>query len=181
VQVRTQIVIVAVVGLGWAAGNFAVVRPVLADTSAAGREGLAVLESRVARDPDDVRDARTLSARYLDVGLPRLTVETIGAMTPAVQADGRVTLNVSRAFEQLGETQAASARINGAMGRCEAVPPELADAAGCDARTEMELAIELAAVDRMIGWNVTPLTDPDRATLAHQLALRPIRLAGQVH
>src|SRR5216117_2339323 len=52
-QVRTQLAVVAVIAAGWAAGNFTVVRPVLAD-SQIERQRFATLESASARNPDDV-------------------------------------------------------------------------------------------------------------------------------
>ena len=55
----------------------------------------------------------------------------------------------------------------------------LADGAGCDVRTQTELAIEGAALDRMIQWHVTPVSDPGRASLAHEIATRPVRISTQ--
>ena len=176
-QVRTQLVVLAVVGAGWSAGNYAVVHPVIDGGEGANRASLAQLESVVARDHDNLSAARALSARYLAMNMPQLAVDTMARMSGDVQHDGRVTLTVARAYEQLGQVQTAAARLNGALNRCQSIPEDLAASAGCDVRTQTELAIESTAVDRMIGWNITPLSDPDRATLAHDLAIRPISMA----
>ncbi len=175
-QVRTQLAVVAVVAAGWSAGNYAVVHPVV-DSEATQRASLGDLEGMVARDHDNLAAARALSERYLAMHMPQLAVDTVARMSPAVQQDGRVTLNVARAYEALGEVQTASARLNGALNRCSSVPEDLRDGAGCGVRTQTELAIESTAVDRMIEWHITPVSDPDRAALAHDLSIRPISMA----
>jgi hypothetical protein len=175
-QVRTQLVVVAVIAVGWAAGNATVVRPVMAESPRMDRMSLAGLESLVAREADNVPAARALAVRYLELGMPRLVVDTMGRMSDAVQRDGRVALAVARAYERLGDVQSAAARITGALNRCTTTPAELAESAGCNVHTQTELAIESAALDRMIQWQVTPVSDPDRAALAHDLATRPIRM-----
>ncbi|MEI8254724.1 MAG: hypothetical protein WCJ30_03540 [Deltaproteobacteria bacterium] len=176
-QVRTQLAVVAVIAAGWGAGNYAVVRPVVDHSEAASRASLAQLEAMVARDRDNVVAARALAERYLALHMPQLAVDTMARMTAGVQSDGRVVLNVARGYEQLGDVQTASARLNGALNRCQTVPEDLAAGAGCDVRTQTEIAIESTAVDRMISWHVSPVSDPDRAALAHDLAIRPISMA----
>ena len=113
--------------------------------------------------------------------MPRLAVDTMARASTAVQQDGRVVLFVARAYEALGDTQSAAARLNGAMNRCQTVPEDLTAGAGCDVRTQTELAIESSAVDRMIEWHVTPVSDPDRAALARDLSFRPITMARIAH
>lgn len=176
-QVRTQLAVVAVIATGWGAGNYAVVHPVVDHTEATSRASLAQLESMVARDRDNVVAARALVERYLALGMPQLAVDTMARMTPGVQRDAHVVLNVARGYEQLGDVATAAARLTGALNSCQSVPEELAAGAGCDVRTQTELAIESTAVDRMIAWHVSPASDPDRAALAHDLATRPISMA----
>lgn len=175
-QVRTQLGIIGVIAVGWSAGNITVVRPVMAEAPQTDRMSLAALESMVARENDNVQGGRGISARYLELGMPRLVVDTVGRMTPNVQQDARVAFNVAVALERLGDVQAALARVNGALNRCTTVPLELASGVGCDVRTTTDLALEGAALDRMVSWNITPLTDPQRAAIAHELAPRPVRI-----
>jgi hypothetical protein len=176
-QVRTQLAVVAVVAAGWGAGNYAVVHPVVGDSDGVNRASLAQLESMVARDRDNLTAARALSERYLALRMPQLVVDTIARGSTAVQQDGRVSLSVARAYEAVGDVQAASARLTGALNRCQTIPEDLAAGAGCDVRTQTELAIESTAVDRMVEWHITPASDPDRAALARDLAIRPITMA----
>jgi hypothetical protein len=179
-RVRTQLAIVAVIAAGWSAGNVAVVHPVLAEPQQGGRERLGELESAVARDGDNVQAARELCTHYLAQDQAPLLVSTVARMSAAVQQDGRVSLLVARAQEKLGELQAASARLDGALNRCASYQDsqELAAAAGCDVQTQTQLAIEATAVDRMIRWHITPETDPEGAAFARELATRPIHFAA---
>lgn len=177
-QVRTQLVVVALVAAGWGAGNATVMRPVMAAVPQVDRCSLGLLESLVAQNPDDVAAARALSTRYLQLDMPRLVIDTVARMSTSVQQDGQVAFNVARAHERLGDLQSASAILTGTLQRCSTIPPELADGAGCDVRTQTALAIESAAVDRMIQWHITPVTDPDRAALAREMASRPVRLVS---
>lgn len=178
-EVRAQLVIVGVVALGWAAGNLVTVRPVLGNAAETERLSLAGLEERVARSPDDVVSARVLLRRYLDHGMTRLARDTFRRAPQRVQRDGAVTLYAARAEEALGNVAVANALVNAALGRCGVIPMELGEGAGCDVRTQAELSIEGAALDRMIQWNITPLTDPQRASLAHELSTRPVRIMAR--
>lgn len=178
-EVRAQLVIVGVVALGWAAGNLVTVRPVMGNAAETERLSLAALEERVARSPEDVVGARVLLRRYLDLGMTRLARDTFRRAPARIQRDGIVTLYAARAEEALGNVVVANALVNGALGRCGVIPMELGEGAGCDVRTQAELSIEGAALDRMIQWNITPLSDPQRASLAHELSTRPVRIMAR--
>jgi hypothetical protein len=39
--------------------------------------------------------------------------------------------------------------------------------------------MELVALDRMVEWNITPQSDPARASLAHELSTRPVRMSAR--
>jgi hypothetical protein len=173
---RTQLAVVGAIATVYFAGNVALVRPVM-DPRSVDRLSLASLEELVAREPDNVQALRTLTARYLSLGMPpRLVVDAVARAPVAVQRDGRVALHAARAHEALGSLRAASAVATGALNRCAAVPSELSAGSGCDVRAQTELALLMAALDRMIQWNVSPLTDPGRAAIAHEIAGRPVRL-----
>ncbi len=178
-EVRTQLAIVAAVGLAWGAGHWVRVRPVMEQTREAERLSIGALEERVARRPDDAIATRVLLRRYLDQGMTRLVVDTARRAPESVQRDGAVTLSVARAQEALGQVATANALVVGAMRRCGTLPADLAEGAGCDVRTQTELAFEGAALDRMTQWNITPLTDPTRASLAHELSTRPVRITAR--
>lgn len=177
-RVRTQLAVIAVIAAGWAAGNVTVSEPALAEMSRLARMNDQELESLVAREPGNVHAARALSRRYLELREPRMVLDAVSRMSPAAQRDGWVALHTARAREKLGELQAASAGATGALNRCQSIPHELADAHGCDVRATTELALELAAVDRMIAWGIDPVSDPSRAALAHDVAARPVRLVS---
>lgn len=172
-QVRTQIVVVALVAVGWAAGNATNVRPVMAETQRTTR---AALENAVARDPGDVVAARALTALYFEERMWSLLVQTVARCSNEVQQDARVVVFAAHAHEQLGEIHRAAAMVQGAMARCEQTPPELAEHLGCDPRTRTALNAEADALDRMIQRGISPLSDPAGAQLAHDLSVRPIRL-----
>lgn len=155
------------------------VRPVIDAAHAAERMSLANLERRVAQQPEDVVATRVLLRRYLDHGMTRVVLETANRSPARVQTDAAVSLVCARAHEALGDVHTAQASINAALGRCNALPLGLAPGAGCDPRTITELAFESAALDRMIEWNITPVTDPARASLAHELATRPVRITAR--
>lgn len=178
-EVRAQLVIVGVVAAGWAAGSFVAVRPVLGNAVEAERVSLARLEEQVARRPGDVVSTRVLLRRYLDHRMTRLARDTFRRAPARVQRDGGVSLYAALAEEALGNVAVANALVNAALGRCEVVPPELAEPAGCDVRTLAELSIEGAALDRMTQWRITPLTDPQRASLAHELSTRRVRIMAR--
>lgn len=178
-EVRTQLAIVAAVALAWGAGHWVRVRPVMEQTREAERMSIGALEERVARHPDDAIGTRVLLRRYLDQRMTRLVVDTAHRAPTSVQQDGAVILSVARAQESLGNVTTANALVVGALRRCGALPGDLADGAGCDVRTQTELAFEGAALDRMIQWNITPLTDPTRASLAHELSTRPVRITAR--
>lgn len=178
-EIRAQLAIVAAVALAWAGGRWVRVRPVVDAAHAAERMSLAALERRVAQRPDDVVSTRVLLRRYLDHGMTRVVLDTAGRSPPAVQRDGAVTLLCARAHEALGDVRAAQASVSAALGRCAVIPAGLSEGAGCDPRTQTELAFEGAALDRMAQWEVTPLTDPARASLAHELATRPVRITAR--
>lgn len=178
-EVRTQLALVGLVALGWVAGNLVSVRPVLGNAAQAERLSLGGLEERLARRPDDVVSARVLLRRYLDLGMTRLARDTFRRAPVRVQHDGAVSLLAARAEEALGNVPAANALVNGALSRCGVIPEQLAEGAGCDVRTQAELSIEGAALDRMVQWNITPLSDPQRASLAHELSTRPVRIMAQ--
>ncbi len=177
-RVRTQLAVIAVVAAGWAAGNVTVSEPAVAEMSRLARLNDQELESLVARQPDNVHAARALSKRYLELREPRMVLDAVSRMSAGAQRDGWVALHTARAREKLGEVQAAAAGASGALNRCQGVPHELAEAHGCDVRATTELALELAALDRMIAWGVDPLSDPERASMAHDVAARPVRLAA---
>lgn len=176
-EVRTQIVIVGAVALAWAGGQWVRVRPVVDRVTEAERMNLGALERRVAQRRDDAIATRVLLRRYLDLGMPRVVGDTVRRAPAELQRDGVVSLLSARAEEALGNVSAANAIVTGALNRCTAVPMSLADVTGCDVRTQTELAIEGAALERMIQWNVTPVSDPSRASLAHELATRPVRIS----
>jgi hypothetical protein len=176
-EVRTQIVIVAAVALAWIGGQWVRVRPVIDRASDAERMSLGALEQRVAQHPDDAVATRVLLRRYLDHSMPRVVHDTVRRAPQYVQRDGVVSLVSARAEEALGNVTVANAVVNGALARCSTVPMSLVDHVGCDVRTQAELSILGAALDRMIQWNVTPLSDPARASLAHELATRPVRIS----
>lgn len=178
-EVRTQFVIVGAIALAWVGGQWVRVRPLLDHTTEAERMSLGALEQRVAHAPADAVATRVLLRRYLDHGMPRVVMDTAHRAPDGIQRDGVVSLVSARAEEALGNVAAANAIVNGALSRCNALPPSLADGAGCDVRTQTELAIEGAALDRMLQWNVTPVTDPARASLAHEIATRPVRISAQ--
>ncbi len=178
-EIRTQFAIVGAVAAAWVGGQWVRVRPVLDRASEAERMSLGALEQRVARHPDDAVATRVLLRRYLDHGMPRVVSDTARRAPAALQRDGVVCLLCARAEEALGNVSSANAIVTGALNRCNAVPMSLADGAGCDVRTQTELAIEGAALDRMIQWRVTPVSDPARASLAHELATRPVRISAQ--
>ncbi len=179
-EVRTQLAIVGLVAAAWGASTWVRVRPLMDRTSQAERMSLAALEATLARHPADVVATRVLLRRYLDHGMTRLVVDTANHCPPEVQRDGTVSLIASRAQESLGHVAAADALVTGALARCGTVPEDLAEAAGCDVRTQTELAIEGAALDRMTRWNITPVSDPARASIAHELATRPVRISARV-
>jgi hypothetical protein len=173
-EVRAQLVVVGLVALGWGASNLVTVRPVLGNTAETERLSLAALEGRVARNPDEVVTTRVLLRRYLEHGMTRLARDTYRRAPARTQRDGAVSLYAARAEEALGNVAVANALVNGALSRCGVVPAEFGDGAGCDVRTQTELSIEGAALDRMLQWNVSPVSDPQRASLAHELATRPV-------
>ena len=179
-ELRTQLAIVAVVAVAWSAGRFVRVRSVLDGAADADRASLASLEGRVARDPADVRATRALLRRYYDQGMVRLVLDSARRAPASVQGDGAVSLVVARATEAMGDVRAAQGVVGGALSRCTAVPESLLEGAGCDVRTQTELAMESAALDRMVEWNVTPLSDPARASVAHEMATRPVRITARV-
>lgn len=178
-EVRAQLAIVGLAALGWGAGSLVSVRPFLGRAAATERLSLARLEERVARSPRDVVVTRVLLRRYLDLRLHRLARDTVRRAPSAVQRDGTVSLYAARSEEALGNVAVASALVNGALGRCEVIPSALAEPAGCDVRTIAELSIEGAALDRMTQWNITPITDPRRAALAHELSTRRVRIVAR--
>jgi hypothetical protein len=178
-ELRTQLAIVGAVAVAWSAGRFVRVRSVLDPSREAERLSLAALEARVARSPDDVVAARVLLRRYFDQGMPRLVVDSARRAPAAVQRDGAVCLTTARANESLGDVRTAQAVVNGALSRCSVLPEALADGAGCDVRTLTELSMEIVALDRMVEWNITPQSDPARASLAHELSTRPVRISAR--
>jgi hypothetical protein len=178
-EIRTQLAIVGAVATAWIGGQWVRVRPVLDRATEAERMSLGALEQRVAHHPDDTVATRVLLRRYLDHGMPRVVGDTVRRAPEGTQRDGVVCLLCARAEESLGNVAAASAIVTGALNRCGAVPMGLADGAGCDVRTQTELAIEGAALERMTTWRVTPVNDPARASLAHELATRPVRISAQ--
>jgi hypothetical protein len=176
---RTQLAVIGAIASVYLAGNMAFVKPVL-DPHGVERLSLGALEELVAREPDNVQALRTLTQRYLDLHMPpQVVVDVVGRAPALVQRDGRVALNSARAHEALGSLQQAAALANATLNRCTSFPAELAAGAGCDVRVQTELALLTAAIDRMIQWRISPLTDPARAALAHDLAGRPIRLGIQ--
>ncbi len=179
-ELRTQLGVVGLVGLAWAGGHWVSVRRVVDGTPEAERLSLAALEARFAREPNNVVTTRVLLRRYLDHGMPRLVVDTAHRCSAGLQHDGSVALTTARAEERLGNTAAANALVLGALQRCGALPPGLGDGAGCDVRTQTELAFENAALERMIQWNITPVSDPARASRAHEMAARPVRISATV-
>jgi hypothetical protein len=173
---RTQLALVGAVATVYLAGNIAFVKPVM-DPRSAERLPLASLEELVAREPENVVALRALTQRYLDLSMPpQLVIDVVARAPTHVQRDGRVSLNTARAYEAQGSVRAASAIATGALNRCAALPAELAGGAGCDVRAQTELALLIAALDRMIQWNISPVTDPRRAALAHDIASRPLRI-----
>jgi len=176
-EVKTQIVIVGAVAVAWAGGQWVRVRPVLDRVTEAERMSLGALEQRVAQRPGDAVATRVLLRRYLDLGMPRVVTDTVRRAPVGLQRDGVVSLLSARAEEQLGNVARANAIAQGALSRCVAIPAALDDAAGCDVRTQTELSIESTALDRMTQWNITPVSDPARASLAHELATRPVRIS----
>ena len=178
-EVRAQLLIVGVVAVGWAGGSAVTVRPVLRNAAEAERLSLARLEERVARRPDDVVATRVLLRRYLDHRMNRIARDTFRRAPALVQRDGSVCLFAARAEEALGNVAVANALVNGAVGRCEVIPAALAEGAGCDVRTLAELSMEGAALDRMAQWNISPVSDPQRASLAHELSTRRVRIMAR--
>ena len=162
-ELRTQLAIVAAVAVAWSAGRFVRVRSVLDGAADADRASLASLEGRVARDPADVRATRALLRRYYDQGMVRLVLDSARRAPASVQGDGAVSLVVARATEAMGDVRAAQGVVGGALSRCTAVPESLLEGAGCD-----------------VEWNVTPLSDPARASVAHEMATRPVRITARV-
>jgi hypothetical protein len=176
---RTQLAVVGAAATIYLAGNVAFVRPVM-DPRSVQRLSLASLEELVAREPSNVVALRALTQRYLELGMPpRLVVDVVNRSPAPVQRDGRVSLHTARAHEAQGSLREASAVATGALNRCATTPAELASAAGCDVRVQTELALLIAALDRMIQWNISPLSDPRRAQLAHEIAAHPIRLGAR--
>lgn len=175
-ELKTQLAIVGLVAVAWGGGYFVRVRPVLDRTTETERMSLAALEQAVARRPDDVVAMRVLLRRYLDHGMPRLVCDTVRRAPPPIRRDGVVSLISARGEEALGNVATANALVAGALTRCGAIPQGLAEEAGCDVRTQTELSIEGTALDHMTRWNVTPVSDPARASLAHELATRPVRI-----
>jgi len=178
-DLRTQLIVIGLVGGAWAGGRLMSVRPVVDEGREVERMSLATLESRVARRPEDIVGTRVLLRRYLDHGMTRLVVDTVHRAPEAVQRDGVVVLAVARAHEALGQVDAAYAITQGALTRCGAAPAGMADGIGCDVRTQTALAFEAAALERMRRWGVTPVSDPARASLAHELAARPVRITAR--
>jgi hypothetical protein len=179
-EVRTQLAIVTTVGLAWGGGNLVRVRPLLAHSPAAERLTLAALERQVAQHPEDVHATRVLLRRYLDLGMPQLVVDQTNRSPALVQQDGVVALYGARGLEALGRVDSANAVVTGALNRCGVVPLELAEGSGCDVRTQTDLALEGAALDLMQRWQLTPLSDPRRAGIAHEMATRPVRISTRV-
>ncbi|MBI5517191.1 MAG: hypothetical protein HY909_25655 [Deltaproteobacteria bacterium] len=179
-EIRTQLAIVTTVGLAWGGGNLVRVRPFLHHSAHAERLSLAALEQRVARNPEDLPATRVLLRRYLELGMPQVVVDQANRAPSAVQQDGVVALYGARAQEALGHVDSANALVTGALNRCGAIPLELAEGSGCDVRTQTELSLEGAALDLMQRWRITPLTDPSRASVAHEMATRPVRISTRV-
>lgn len=176
---RTQLAVVGAIATVYVAGNVAFVKPVM-DPRSVERLSLGALEELVAREPSNVQALRTLTQRYLDMHMPaQVVIDVVNRAPLPIQRDGRVALNIARAHEALGSLQQANALANGTLNRCTSIPAELAASAGCDVRVQTELALLTAAIDRMIQWRISPVTDPARARLAHDLAGRPIRIGIQ--
>lgn len=179
-EVRTQLIVVGLIATAWVGGRLMSVRPVLDATRDAERMSLGGLEAKVAQRPGDVVVMRVLLRRYLDHGMTRLVVDTVHRSPREVQSDGNVGLSLARAEEALGNVETAYGVTNAALSRCAALPETLTDGAGCDVRTQTELAFESAALERMREWHVSPVTDPRRASLAHEMASRPVRVVARV-
>lgn len=177
-EVRTQLAIVGAVAVAWGGGNYVRVRPVMEPT-AAERMSIGALEETVARRPADVVSTRVLMRRYLEHHMPQLVIDTAAHAPESVRTDGAVGLALARAHEALGNVNTANALVLGTLGRCASVPTDLAIDLGCDVRTQTALAIEGTALERMIQWNITPLTNPGRASIAHELATRPVRISAR--
>lgn len=178
-DLRTQLIVIGLVGTAWAGGRLMTVRPVVDPDRQVERMSLGALESRVARHPDDIVATRVLLRRYLDHGMTRLVVDTAHRAPEGARRDGAVILVMARAHEALGQVDVAYAITQGALSRCGSVPPGLADGIGCDVRTQTALAFEAAALERMRSWGVTPVSDPARASLAHEFAARPVRITAR--
>ncbi len=179
-ELRKQLGIVSVVLGAWMASTWVRVHPLMDKTTRAERMSLATLETTVARDPSDALSTRVLLRRYLDQGMPTLVVSTVEHSPETVQRDGTVSLVTARAQESLGHVAAAKALVTGALARCTTLPEDLLDGAGCDVRTQTSLAMESTALDHMTQWNITPVTDPARASIAHEIATRPVRISNRL-
>lgn len=177
-EIRTQLAIVGAVAVAWGGGNYVRVRPAM-EPSRAERMSISALEEAVARHPEDVVSTRVLARRYVEQRMPQVAIDTIAHAPESVRNDGAVGLCLARAHEAIGNVNTANAVVLGTLGRCAAIPSELAADLGCDFRTQTALAIEGTALERMIQWNITPITDPDRASVAHELATRPVRISAR--
>lgn len=180
-EAKVNLVLLAVLGLVWAAATIA--EPAAALPNDASTDELAELEDAYAADRTDPVLARQVADRYLTLREPELAIAAVRASTPEVREDPAVLHRLAQAYEETGQMEDALSTAHLALTLCaraigtgnasEVTPvPDH----GCDERTYAALDMHATALAYMAQWGVTEVEHDPRARTAYVLAVRNVRI-----
>jgi hypothetical protein len=183
-EIRLNLVLLATLGIAWAALSPS--EPVAAlDPASAETRELAMLEDEFARDRSDVLMARHLSSRYLELDRPGLAIAALHAADPAVLEDPSVAHRLAQAYESTGRLDDALATAELAVARCGRYLGTSDSGAAtpvprhrCDARDYALLEMHKTALTHMTRWGVADPDHDSRRQLAYDLAMRRASIAS---
>jgi tetratricopeptide (TPR) repeat protein len=181
-EAKLNLVLLAVLGAGWAALTLAEPAAALDPADAATRE-LASLEDGYAADRANPELARQLADHYLTLRQPQLAVAALGAASPEVRNDPAILHRLAQAYEETGRVddalntaQLALARCGRAIGAADASQLTPVPEHGCSERTYAALEMHAGALAHMARWGVTDVQNDPRARTAYVMAVRNARI-----
>jgi len=185
-EIRLNLVLLATLGVAWAALSGSDPVAALDPESAETRE-LAMLEDEFARDRGDVLMARHLSSRYLELDRPGLAIAALSAADAAVLEDPSVAHRLAQAYESTGRLDDALATAELAVARCgrylgtaDSSTATPVPRHRCDARDYAILDMHRTALSHMVRWDVADPARDSRRQMAYDLAMRRASIASAV-
>ncbi len=168
-----NLAVLAAIGVVWFCGTTQREKPVLGDSTHAGRMG--ELEMKAASHPTDSTALRDLGQAYLDARQPGLAIGVIERAAPAVRGEAMVEHLYARALLDQGRSADALAAERRVLARC--ADPSV-DVPACSTYLIASATRRVEIIDQLVQLGIEDAnSQPEASSLAYYNATRQVSLS----